>query len=466
MNSIDHIKTLIGQNQIPSVFEELKRIPLSDDLSNQLVLIEGRYSEVAKGKRLGTTSKHEVELSFSEIRFSLIDLCDIIVETNNARPSALPQSKFLLNFENIIHSKTENFIGREWLFSAIEELIERKPKGYIIIKGEPGVGKSAIASKIIKDRKGECLYHFIVKSSGINDPAQFLGNIMAQLILKFHLVNKEITDKSLQNGSLFIDLLNEASKLLKAENKKLLLVIDGLDELKETSQSSGENTLFLPSELPDNVFILLTYRIVSRVSLNSPTIIKEIGLDQKDKLNKQDAAEYIKRDIPSEGIQNFIKSNYVSESQFLDLLLEKSQNNFMYLRHVLPEIQSGNYKNLDINEIPAGLQSYYEDHWKRMKTNDKTQWYNIYLPLISLLAIIKTPIAIEFISGITNIDINNVRSAIDSWREFLFNDYYEAVIPVYRIYHQAYSDFLSKKDEIGEEIDLNDMRSKYINFFE
>ena len=39
---------------------------------------------------------------------------------------------------------------------------------------------------------------------------------------------------------------------------------------------------------------------------------------------------------------------------FVDALVAKSQGNFMYLRYVLPEIESGDYKDRGFDSLPLG----------------------------------------------------------------------------------------------------------------
>jgi hypothetical protein len=57
--------------------------------------------------------------------------------------------------------------------------------------------------------------------------------------------------------------------------------------------------------------------------------------------------------------------------EFVTQLANKSENNFMYLKYVLPDIKNGKYKDLSIESLPQGLQAYYEDHWRRMGMTDK-----------------------------------------------------------------------------------------------
>ena len=55
------------------------------------------------------------------------------------------------SFQSLIEEKTAGFVGREFVFQAIEEFLTSQPSGYFIIEGEPGIGKSAILAKYVRD---------------------------------------------------------------------------------------------------------------------------------------------------------------------------------------------------------------------------------------------------------------------------------------------------------------------------
>ena len=50
------------------------------------------------------------------------------------------------------------FTGREWLISQIDTFIQRRPRGYVIIQAEAGVGKSTLAAHLARTRPWLC--HF------------------------------------------------------------------------------------------------------------------------------------------------------------------------------------------------------------------------------------------------------------------------------------------------------------------
>jgi len=49
-------------------------------------------------------------------------------------------------FTSDIDRLTENFTGRQWVFDDIDRWLKESEERFFILTGEPGVGKSAIAS--------------------------------------------------------------------------------------------------------------------------------------------------------------------------------------------------------------------------------------------------------------------------------------------------------------------------------
>jgi hypothetical protein len=110
-------------------------------------------------------------------------------------------------FQAVISEKTEGFVGREFVFQAIEEFLVSQPNGYFIIEAEPGVGKSAIAAEYV--RRNECVAHFNVRSQGINRADQFLDSVCTQIISRYNLSYPSLPSDATRDGKFLAQLLGE-----------------------------------------------------------------------------------------------------------------------------------------------------------------------------------------------------------------------------------------------------------------
>ena len=76
------------------------------------------------------------------------------------------------------------FTGREWLIGQIDEFIRDRPRGYVIIQAEAGVGKSTLAAHLAGTRPWLC--HF-TRLPGGRSPEAARKSLAAQLIARWDL---------------------------------------------------------------------------------------------------------------------------------------------------------------------------------------------------------------------------------------------------------------------------------------
>jgi len=172
--------------------------------------------------------------------------------------------------------------------------------------------------------------------------------------------------------------------------------------------------------------------------------------DQYVNFNQDDIKEYILFVINADsdykdGLRKWIQERGTLDASFVEQLANKSENNFMYLRYVLPAIANGNYNDLSLRELPDGLQEYYQNHWVRMGLEAKPgQLMEI---VLYILLEIGTPIPCEMIAGIAKEDECEVEAVLDEWVEYLKKQNVDGEI-CYTIYHASFLDFLKAKREM------------------
>lgn len=348
-----------------------------------------------------------------------------------------------------ILEKTDGFIGRQFVFDAIAKFIHTKPCGYFIVRGVPGIGKSSLAAQLVKTEG--YLHHFNIRNEGINKPENFLENICAQLIAIYELDYDCLPSEATRDAGFLKKLLNEVSDKLKP-NEKAVILIDALDEVD--GMPRGVNTLYLPMALPHGVFIIATTRNVT-LTLRIECEQEVLDIEQNSDGNIADIRFYIEQALKRQGIKNYINEQGVNHEQFTNHLISKSQGNFMYLRYVLPEIEKGVYKDLNLDSLPLGLKGYYEDHWQRMRGENEDDWFNYKLPVIMALVTTKEPISIDLI--VDHSEIKNkarIRSVLKDWQQFLHEDsveYESTLKKVYRFYHASFHDFIGEKEKDSDE---------------
>jgi hypothetical protein len=347
-------------------------------------------------------------------------------------------------FQALIEEKTEGFVGREFVFEAIESFLISQPNGYFIIEGEPGIGKSAILAKYVQQTG--CVAHFNVRSQGINRVDQFLESVCTQLIERYNLPYSVLASNATRDGKFFAQLLQEivgAQGLAPLQGKRLVIAIDALDEVDRTDHT-GANLLYLPATLHKGVYFVMTQRPVT-LPLTVNTSPHRFNLMQYQAESLQDIQTYIRGEFnKSSQLQAWIDEKGLTVEEFVTQLANKSENNFMYLKYVLPDIKNGKYKDLSIESLPQGLQAYYEDHWRHMgMMTEPLPKHKV--AIVYFLAELREPVSRRLLAELSGEKAVTVQDVLNDWEQFLRPVQVDSETR-YSVYHQSFCDFLYRKD--------------------
>lgn len=386
-------------------------------------------------------SKYNVNVEGEGIHVGDRTFQEVNDEAMQALTSALPA---LNRFKTLIEDKTKWFVGRAYVFEAIQSFIDNNPKGYFTIIGDPGQGKSAILAKYVQDTG--CIAHFNVQLQGINRANQFLESICRQLVIRYDLPYAPLPANAAQDGEFLSQLLEEIAR--KADGQPVVIAVDALDEVDSASYRDA-NILYLPPQLPDGVYFILTRRRVEvPLTLYAPNQSLSLLDEQYQADSEQDIRTYIRNRInDSDTLLQRIDERQESVLDFTNKLTEKSELNFMYLRYILQDIESGLYQDLDLERFPHGLQGYYEFHWRRMGMMDQP------LPtekikIVYVLAEVRQPVSAQKICDFSNEDGSKVEEVIREWKQFLHDLRKNGQIR-YSVYHSSFRDFLHRRDVLA-----------------
>jgi len=367
--------------------------------------------------QLGSFRSHTFLAKFQSVPFrqDFHAQLEAVAEAAELRPS-VPE-----HVRAMVAEKVRDFVGREYAFDAFTSFLKRNLNGYFIIEGDPGVGKSAILAKIV-ERHG-CIAHFNVRVQGINTAAQYLSSICAQLIARFGLKYATLPAEATQSGAFLSKLLAEAAAQL-GRTEKLIVAVDALDEVDMEGRQG--NILYLPSALPDRTYYVLTRRQTALpFVVTAPQTVFDL-MQHRDE-GRHDIQTYIRQQVRRRpGLQKWLKAQKLGAETFAVRLGALSQDNFMYIRYVLPDIERGAYAGLRITELPLGLENYYTDHWSRMGMTAKPL-PRTKIRIVYVLAEAKRPVSRRLIAHLSHtndlpVDELAVQEVLDEWDEFLRED--------------------------------------------
>lgn len=444
------------------------------DLDKEILAFTRIYNEVVM--RSLTPQERRLYEEIVLLRSSIINN-----ESNSRNNRDLEQLQ--KPFLSIIKHATQDFIGREYVFEAFQSFVESKDSGYFSVVGFPGVGKTSISAQYVTEVNPDALYYFVRRGRG-DRPADFLKSICAQLVEAYRLDKTVLEEADSDQGITLESILTDISKrYLESHGKKLCIVVDALDEAVGylPKDRDSRNVFHLPESLPSGVYFFLTqrppennknYNIEPKSRRGTP--LHPYFLEDVKEKSREDIRQYVQNFLlkKSQGEelrerilsnQIFSRGNPIDEVSFVKVFSEIANGNFMYAKHLLPDLSAGIYSNLvaDTGErherLPLDLESYYADHWRRMNVSED----EIYI--VYFLATCSEPISVNSIVenfSLPNISINNtfVTGVIRRWFQFIRElKNYEDMHSAFEIYHKSYQDFLFEIEQVKSIQDDIDM---------
>jgi hypothetical protein len=341
-----------------------------------------------------------------------------------------------------------DFVGRGFLLDGVAAQLADPAltSGYIVISGEPGIGKTAVAAALV-ERHG-WVHHFNIGTAGIRSVADFLTNVCAQLIVRYHLPHDTLPSSAARDSGFLMRLLDEATAV--AANRPVVVLVDALDEADDTGLPPSANRLLLPAVLPDSAYFVVTTRPKQSYRLVVDER-RDLELGDDDPANLEDVRAYIDSFITAhaDAMRPRLDAWGVDEVGFVAALTTRSEGNFMYLVHVLADIRAGRItaENIaDLDALPRGLREYYARHWREVREAAPERFDRLDLPVVRMLATVREPVTVTYIAEWTQLERSEVLTVIDAWYEF-FNEEPGDGEPRYRVYHQSFLDFMA--DEVG-----------------
>ena len=297
------------------------------------------------------------------------------------------------------------FTGREWLIRQIDEFVGIRRRGYVLVLGEAGVGKSSLAAHLVGTRPW--LHHF-TRLAGGRSPEAARKSLSAQLIARWQLSEWApggVLPKAADRPDWFDRLLHAAARQRddREPDEPIVLVVDGLDEAEP--RADADMPLGLPTSLPEGVFIIATSRLGIDRNLHAVrNPVDWLQIEVEGVENQDDMRQFI-NDVtdPNDGDRRLaaaLIANGISFSWFRQTLAERCSGVWIYLRYVLDEIRDGTRNPQHIDQLPADLAGYYAEQierWRGASTDLNTQdrWERVGLPLLGVLGAARAPLTVQ-----------------------------------------------------------------------
>ncbi len=265
----------------------------------------------------------------------------------------------------------ERFVAREEVLTELDRLVaeDASDRGWILLTGAPGAGKSALLSKWLTQREQQGIltpFHFIRRGVADWADSQTIQNSLAgQLLRSFPQLHQLVTNLRRGREGLLYHLLTTLSeKVLKPSGRRLILVLDGLDEAQ--SPNSAENPLprFLPSALPSSVIIVCASR---------PTHPHLSWLEARLDPVHRIALDSARFELSNERACAALWQSYAPEfspplpTELIDEAVRRAEGNPLHVVKLREWLLDQAPENRRVELIPVGLQGFLEQTWQHLR---------------------------------------------------------------------------------------------------
>jgi energy-coupling factor transporter ATP-binding protein EcfA2 len=371
--------------------------------------------------------------------FPLLD--ENLYEFNNTLPLDNWRTELGIQvFSQKILELTDSYIGRENEIDILRNFVIERNSGYLLITGNPGVGKSALIAKFCQVLNNEYEFencHQITYFIRFDvEPVLFLKYLNSSIneIMKSGIKMKDNDTNLINLKNILINNFRNWS-IIK-ENKKLIFLIDGIDE---GINNNLVNSLFY--ENFDGILFIYGSRNSGHVSIErlfsnlNPTFTLRLNLGG---LSKSDIRAMIYKVSNKYAIER--------ESTWINLIEERSQGNPLYLNLLCNDLFYGIKKTNDLEGLPTNLGEFFREILNRIsRISDASETVKA---LYSFVAS-KDSLTFGHIKYINNFNVDIIISIENNLKEVLIDNPLTSHKD-YQLFHESFREFL--KEEMNYEV--------------
>jgi hypothetical protein len=392
----------------------------------------------------------------------------------------------MVAFASYADERAEGFVGREWLFERVAAWLGADDARVLLILGEPGSGKSAVAARLDQISRGVyrapspaltdgflTASHFCYARDTVwRSPRGFAWSLATQLaarypefraallqnvgelnvhvsasidvgrnegtVIGFNLANLSVGDLA-KPSALFVRLVRQPLDALFAARpgESVTVLVDALDEAEFVEDESIASLIGSCAYADTGLRFIVTSRPLSRtvrlltdVTSQSSTISLSEGATRS--LSKGDVASYVEArlDNLSAGRKAAIST----------AVAQRAGVNFLYARYALPMVRECGEDDVDtfLAGLPPGLDEIYLRFLERLPRVEE-RWGPAFRPVLGMLAVAREPLSVQQLARFTALTEHDVRDHVSTLSELLAHGPDKRT---YRLYHESFVDLL------------------------
>ncbi|REG30532.1 NACHT domain-containing protein, partial [Archangium gephyra] len=338
----------------------------------------------------------------------------------------------------------EELLGREDVMAELDELLVGGPsRGWVLVKGGPGMGKSALLAEWLKQREGAGLpvppHHFLRR--GVEDwdrPEVVKRNLAAQV----ERLYPELADSNARPETRLRELLQRVSdKELKPRNERLVLVVDGLDEVEGEPGGSNPLPRFLPHALPPGVKVLCasrpTYPYLSWLEAQAGLHTIDLDGERWAGSNRNVVRQYWEHVAP-----RFVPP---LTPAFVREVVQRAEANVLYAVKLEEWLRGQPEKKRRVELLPRGLEALLEENWARIQELPD-ELGGVVREGLGLVAVAREALPLPVLAAVAHWKDSDGERFLRVARSFLLEEpAHEGHEKAWRPFHESFRGFILSK---------------------
>ncbi|HEX8499450.1 MAG TPA: TIR domain-containing protein [Pyrinomonadaceae bacterium] len=313
-----------------------------------------------------------------------------------------------LDFKADVEPHLAKFTGRRWVFERVDEWLGQPDASRVFwLVGDPGIGKSAIAAKLVAERAEVVAFHFCQHNNLLkSDPRRVVLSLAFQLSTQFpdyadqlNALNLEGLLKEADAKALFDALLVQPfSRLPRGPGRPCVLVVDAIDESRGAGDAGGLAG-FLASEflkLPRWVRLFVTSRHDPHVShLLQGFTPYELSAAADE--NKQNIRDYLRAQLAATA------RGGADIGPAIETIVERSNGIFLYAERLCDEVRLGRMSLADVGAFPPGLGGIYSAFLQRQFPSEAEYGERV-RPVLQVVSAAREPLTLDALQSVLGWD--------------------------------------------------------------
>ena len=341
-----------------------------------------------------------------------------------------------MTIPDAIAARAETFAGRGWVARAVDDWLANGPERVLVITGEPGSGKTALAAWLAgagpvpadpvdaaaleRIRAAWAATHFCVPlAGGTVSPVAFIGSLADRLaarlgpdflpavarandvnisgVVTAEIVNAPVTgvsiaqlvisaqsrsDSAINVDALWQDVIRKPLQELDkvAPGPSAVILVDALDEADRVARPNILSLLEASTDLPAGIRFLVTGSRQLEVATSFP-FARVVDLSSDDSKDEADA-----------DVRVFVRGALAPAPDVEDRIVAAAAGNFLYVHFLVQEVASG-ARSLDrLEGLPGGLSALYDGYLLRLVGTGRsgrlgTRWSRELQPLLGCISV-------------------------------------------------------------------------------